>query len=313
MNLTEARERLRALLAASEPLERRARAAEELRQKVPDASLFVGLAGCLVPEEPFEFMSGLAVLRRVTNAPGVVHVCSAADPRKADYLGVARYSGNISAELALAPTVLGDEGPPLTFWHEMAWHLAALVKLGGCDRLSCPASATVSWDVIAAVTDRSIPFELLDDVPRQITVGGDPNLDEGHLNWVREHQMAALEMRNRDTSRRFGLAFNLSYTWNHTSDPRVALAQVWAALEALFADQRDRPATIALAKRINGWVGMAVDEVRRLYDARCDALHGRWLDLEEIAEPLGSSVRLLRSSLKAAIERKRSPLPDWHA
>ena len=90
--LREIEGRLRPLLAAEER-------AAQLRPHVPDAEVFVGVSGIQYDEEPFEILPGFLAVRSVKNAPGVVHVCRAADPVHSDYLAVARFSHAIAAEI----------------------------------------------------------------------------------------------------------------------------------------------------------------------------------------------------------------------
>lgn len=189
------------------------------------------------------------------------------------------------------------------------------MKLQGFDSLSCPASSSISWDTVAAIKDQSITFRLLDDVSRWILAdGANGEISHQQLLWVATHYEQAFQLRDHSSSRRFGLAFNIAYTWNHTTDGRAALANVWSALEAMFGDKMDSGVTRSLAARIAAWVpGVSAAEVRDLYSSRCDAVHGRWVDAADLYNPLRKSIRLLRASLIACIERAEVPLPDWIA
>ena len=114
------------------------------------------------------------------------------------------------------------------------------------------------------------------------------------------------------SSRRFGLAFNAAYTWNHTIDSRLAVANIWSALEALFGIQTDRPVTDRLVARIAAWgCGPPKADIRELYDHRCDAVHGRQMQDAEIIDVIRQSANLLRRSLILCIEREQKTLPDW--
>lgn len=121
----------------------------------------------------------------------------------------------------------------------------------------------------------------------------------------------------RDAQRkfhRFGLAFNVAYTWNHTNDPRLAVASIWSGLEALFGIQTDRPVTQRLIERIAAWLaGVSEQDIRDLYNHRCDAVHGRSMEEPEIIDVIRRSADLLRRSLVRCIERDETTLPDWHA
>jgi len=304
-------EKLDEIKAYLQPLVDREERAVELQQDVPDAVLFVGLSGVKYSVAPYEVLPGLLTVRPVTNPPGLVHVCRAAKPHPTDYLAVARYSHTVMAEIAT-----GNASSPASanerLLHGMAWHMAALLKLQGHQTLICPGSATVSWDTIAAVADRSIPFRILDEVPRQILVDHLVPITTDQLTWVREHFERAFRLRDASNSRRFGLAFNIAYTWNHTTDPRCAMANVWSGLEALFGIQTDRPATHRLVTRIAAWLNTESErDIRDLYSHRCDAVHGRWMNDDAIIDVTRKSVDLLCRSLIRCIETEERTLPDW--
>jgi hypothetical protein len=301
---------LERLLQWSAEREQRAR---ELQESVPNAAFYFGLTGCRFDDPESEIVEKGAVLRRVVNPPGLVHVTRAADPSESDYLAVSRYSLAITAEIAVGVDSLETIDEELAL--DLAWHAVALLKLGGAWSLSCPSSATVSWDTVSAVATPSVRFRVLDDVPRQIAadIDGPRTISAHEVAWVRGNYLEALKLRGTRVSRRFGLALSLSYTWNHTTDLRIAIASVWAGLEALFGDQRDRRVTDALASRISAWTPSASGtDVRRLYKQRCEAVHGRWLSEKTLLGELRESVELLRESLVRCIERRAVPLPDWN-
>ena len=176
------------------------------------------------------------MLRKVTNPPGLVHVTRAADLSNSDYLTVSRYSRTVTAELVLGTEEeLGEDAA-----EGIAWHAAALLKLTAAPALLCPASSTVSWDALSAVRDNSVRFRVLDDAPRRILLDSDNRIGDETARWVSDHLENALYLRGKHVSRRFGLAFNIAYTWNLTDDPRVAIANAWFGLEAMFGDQADR-------------------------------------------------------------------------
>lgn len=287
--------------------------AATLKPTIPKAQLYVGMAGIRLKFDQFDIIPEFLKIRRVSNPPGMVHVCAAANLRGSDYLGVARYSTGISAEIVVGQERLGKKNRQAGFLYELAWHTAALIKLRGFQMLVCPVSSTVSWDIIAGTPDHSVVFRMLDDVSRSIIAGMRRySVAISDLQWITNNWERALELRNASTSRRFGLAFNIAYCWNHTSDLRVALANSWFGLEALFGIEGDHPVTKKLANRISSWIpGTDEANIRRLYDLRCDAIHGRWLPEKEIGGSIRQSYSLLRKALIVAIKRGQSTLPDW--
>lgn len=295
-----------------QPLLERETKAKELQKAVPSAESFVGVTGVTYTGEAFTLLPEFLTFRAVSNPPGVIHVCRAADLRQADYLGVSRYSHHVTAELALGCPNTQEKKTDTTFLHEMAFHTAALLKLRGFDLLACPASSTVSWDTVAAVSDNTACFRVLDDVPRKISLRQRNEITEPDLIWVRDSYNRALELRDSSCSRRFGLAFNIAYTWNHTHDPRVALGSLWCGLDALFGIQTDKPVTQKLLQRIATWLpSVSVSQLEDLYNHRCDAIHGRLMNDAELGNDLRATAALLRESLIRCVDANAKTLPDW--
>lgn len=295
------------------PILARKERARQLRPDVPAAWLFVGVCGVAWEGGLFDIKPGFLSLRSVTNAPDIMEVCAAADFQKTDYLSVGRYSAGIRAELVVGNPSVDEEYNSPHFLHTLAWHIAALLKLRGYSALVCPVSATISWDTIAAAPDHSVCFRMLDDVPRFVSLSNEKTtVSPEDLEWVSQNLDAASNLIGRSVSRRFDLAFNLAYTWNHTSDARVAIVNLWCALEALFGCKEDRPVTQRLVRRIADWLpGSSAEDIKRLYDHRCDAVHGRFLDQESFEYTLGRSLSCLRASITKCIEEEKLPLPDW--
>ncbi len=283
--------------------------ARKLEVKLPWNGLFVGLLNTDLAFEQFDILDGFLRLRRVTNPPGIQHVISKAIRKSSDYLGVARYSWAIGSEIAIN----GAPEDNTSFFCSLAYHTAVLIKLRGPSTILCPTSSSVSWDTVASRPDDSISFVMLDDVPRLVQVSDQVRpVSLEDAEWIGNNFVAALDLRNHTRSRRFGLAFNLVYTCNHSADQRIALFNVWAGLEALFGIQNEQQPTKKLVARIVDWSSsLSRDMVHSLYSKRCDAVHGRWLDDKEISAALRDSYDVLRFALIQCIDRREQPLKDW--
>jgi hypothetical protein len=303
-------EELDRLLQIEEAKERRAR---ELSLVVPKSKVFVAVLGVELDFDQMDIIDKACLLRKVTNPPGQIDVWRAANPELSDCLGVGRYSPLVGAELACgdaeADDILGDSSSLVN----ASRHVAALLKLRGHRLLVCPAVSTSSWDTIRCITNQSINFTILDDVPRQIYLGeGRTCITSQDIAWVRTAAGPAGHLRNPDTSARFGLAFDIARRWNHTTDSRIAIAALWAGIEALFGKQDDYPVTHKLAERISDWLpSCSVSTARHLYKRRCDAVHGRRFDGSEITSAMLDSERILRDALVKCIDTNALPLPDW--
>jgi hypothetical protein len=227
-------------------------------------------------------------------------------------LAIGRYSHSVAAELAVGNRDREGHGEP-DFLHNLAWHTAALLRLRGHHLLSCPASSTVSWDTVAAIDNQSVHFRVLDDVPRQVALNvRESTVTAADLTWVRDNWDRALRLRDASSSRRFGLAFNIAYTWNHTQEARIAIGNLWCGLDALFGLQTDRPVTQRLVERIAAWLSDTPEQqIFDLYNHRCDAIHGRWMKDDELGMVLRGTMSLLFRSLVRCIEEGMKTLPDW--
>lgn len=274
---------------------------------VPRATVYVGMCGAQFSFDEFQLSSGIGSIRKVTNPPGIVSVFRAADTSKTDYLGVTRYSAAVQGELAFGPGRVGET----KFFLDVAWHTAALIKLRQHPNIICPCFATESWDIVSAVTENRIEFGLLDDVPRPIRAPESGPITSDDMAWVDRVWDIALDLRSVDKSLRFGLAFNIAYTWNQTNDVRIALAHIWCGIEALFGDKQDRPVTRKIVEKICTWLpSLKNDDVEDCYNLRCDAVHGRRLG-KKINSTLAQSHEVLRAALVRCIDKNSVPLPDW--
>lgn len=302
-------EELRKLILSAAPLQFAEDRAKKLLKQIPDALLFVSICGVKVDFELFELIDGFLSIRKVTNSPGFVHVMRAANTDKADYLSVSRYSHLTQAEITIGDNIHQvNESSLLDF----AYHTAALFKLKGYSLLFCPSSSSVSWDTISAFSDNSVNFQMLDDIPHQIGFIDDSStISIENAEWVKNNFTKAFEMRNFEKSHRFGLAFNIMYSWNQTTNSRIAISNIWAGLEALFGKQSDKRITEALAQRISEWLPFtSKEEIKNLYNQRCNAVHGRWLNEKEIWEAIKKSELLLQNALIKCIETSTKTLAD---
>lgn len=295
------------------PILEREEKANEISSEVPKGKLFIGICDLTLTKDKFNFYDNFFQLRKLSNPPGVIHVCRAADSQcSMDYLTVSRYSSSLSAELAISCEYTGapiDTNTLLGF----GWHFIALIKLRGQQNILCPCASSESWDVIAAVPEHSIIFNLLDDTPKRIVVSKTLNsVNDDDIFWIEKYYRSALELRDGENSRRFGLAFNIAYTWNYTDNLRIAFSSLWCALDALFGCRTDRPVTERLIRRICDWLPEYGETyIKNLYNLRSDAVHGRYFDEKDIYNAINETNKILREALIKCIETNTKTLPDW--
>ena len=290
------------------PFEQQEARSRGLRQTVPDALIYVGLCGVTLESSSVNLVPGLITLRKVVNPPDVIHVTCAANTERSDWLGVGRHARNIAAELCVHDAVdqLQIQGAL-----DFAFHAVALLKLHGVGLVHCPVASSASFDLICDIADHSVDFRLLDDVGGVLPLSAEGGVvGSKATTWVKKHFATALELRNTASSRRFGLAFNLAYRWNHTRDPRVALTSLWNGLEALFGRQEDEHPAEALCDRVAEWVRRSPMQVRALYKRRCDAVQGQAITDAVLFRSVESTEAILRAALRRCIERHERTLPD---
>jgi hypothetical protein len=285
--------------------------AKRLSAQIPDGQLYIGIVGIDLKFNSCTFINGLATLRKVTNPPGFVFICSAANLNFTEYLGVSRYSSNIQAELVVdCKNIFKTQESEFVL--NIAWSILSLLKLRSQSNLLCPIYANKSWDTIASIKDNSVIFGILDDIPKRIAHPSLSKVTKEDIAWVQKNLSDSLALRNREIGKRFSLAYNIFYEWNHTSNPRIALANLWCGLEALYGKQNDRPVTEKLLNRLCEWIGYTDrNYVRLLYKSRCDAVHGRVLSQEELLKMIFDSEKLLKDSLIRCVEVVQQPLQDW--
>lgn len=283
-------------------------------QSEPPAKWFLGIAGTQTAN--IEMTGGFHTLwaKSVPAPPGFVHMFAASHALDGDVAYLAWTANQIRSEVAFETP---DEDTAIG----LAYHLACLLKLRGFINLWCPGLASRSWLVIPAAERTSVIFRRLDFFPKFMRQDMQFSLGHDDFAWVQSKANAAWDLRNRNISKRFGIALNSFYQWNHQASMELCLSSLWLGLEALFGDKsymkrvKGSPLTYSdrLAHHISSWIDSAVsaDEVRRLYDTRSDVLHGRAVSVQVLHQATVHTEDLLRRALVFTIERGKPPLPDW--
>lgn len=116
--------------------------ARVLAAHVLPGRLYVALHG-VTSDEDIAIVPGLARIRKVHQPPGLIEITRAADPKHTDYLGVARHSGHVSAEIVMDETDWDSQNVL-----SIAWTIAVMLKLRGHVNIIAPYCAPVSADVV---------------------------------------------------------------------------------------------------------------------------------------------------------------------
>ena len=216
-----------------------------------------------------------------------------------------------------------------------AWLASALIKLKGFDAHLPLACSSYSWNVIAGHQKRTkgIFEEELEEKGVESAVNSPrralPPFKGGPLDvhtrlLVPENVKTILTKEDADwindnyekfnylagKSEGFKFALEAAVEWQYASGPRVAIAQLWSGIEALFGISSE------LAYRISLQVASLLEErgkarrekfdkVRKLYVVRSKAVHGEELSFEKLHKATLESFDILSKLLLVNIEKGR--------
>jgi hypothetical protein len=216
-----------------------------------------------------------------------------------------------------------------------AWLASALIKLKGFNAYLPLASSSYSWNVIAGHQERTKgifkeeleekglesavnsprralpPFkgQLLDLhtsllVPENVKT----ILTKEDADWINDNFEKFNDLAAKSEGFRFALA--AAVEWQYASSPRVAIAQLWSGIEALFGINSEvvYRLSIQVASLLEER-GIArkekFDKVRKLYGVRSKAVHGEELSFEKLHKAMVESFDILNKLLLVNIEKGR--------
>jgi len=216
-----------------------------------------------------------------------------------------------------------------------AWLASALIKLKGFNAHLPLACSSYSWNVIAGHQKRTkgIFEEELEEKGVESAVNSPrralPPFKGGPLDvhtslLVPENVKTILTNEDADwindnyekfnylagKSEGFRFALEAAVEWQYASGPRVAIAQLWSGIEALFGINSE------LAYRISLHIASLLEErgiarrekfdkVRKLYVVRSKAVHGEELSFEKLHKATLESFDILSKLLLVNIEKGR--------
>jgi len=216
-----------------------------------------------------------------------------------------------------------------------AWLASALIKLRGFNAHLPLACSSYSWNVIAGHQKRTkgIFEEELEEKgvesavysPRRALpqfIGGPCDVHTSLL--VPENVKTILTKEDADwindnyekfnylagKSERFRFALEAAVVWQYASGPRVAIAQLWSGIEALFGINYELVYRISLQiASLLEERGIArkekFDKVKKLYEVRSKAVHGEELSFEKLHKAMLESFDILSKLLLVNIEKGR--------
>lgn len=216
-----------------------------------------------------------------------------------------------------------------------AWLASALLKLKGYNAHLPLACSSYSWNVIAGHQERTkwiFEEELKEkgvasavnssrrDLPPfkgqllelhtkfLVPDNAKTTLVKEDTYWIRDNYETFNSLAAESESFRFALAAAVS--WQYSSDPRVAIAQLWSGIEAVFGISSE------LVYRISLLIASLLEprgvarqtrfaRVRKLYEARSKAVHGEELSNDKLTKAMLESFDILSKLLLVNVEKGR--------
>lgn len=216
-----------------------------------------------------------------------------------------------------------------------AWLASALIKLKGFNAHLPLACSSYSWNVIAGHQERTkgiFEEELREkgvesavNSPRRALPPFKGQLLEVHTKLlVPENAKTILTKEDADwikdnyerfnylaaKSEGFRFALSAAVNWQYASAPRMAIAQLWSGIEALFGISSEVVYRISLqVASLLEDRGLArkdkFKEVRKLYAVRSKAVHGEELSDDKLHKAMVESFDILNKLLLVNIKKGR--------
>lgn len=216
-----------------------------------------------------------------------------------------------------------------------AWLASALIRLKGFGGHLPLASSSYSWNVVAGHQGRTkgIFREELEESgvegavnsPRRALPAFEGQLLDVHTSllrpknvkrvltkddadWINDNYEKLSKLAGESEAFSFTLASAVE--WQYASSPRVAMAQLWSGIEALFGISSELVYRISLQVAcVLEERGMArkerFDKVKKLYEVRSKAVHGEELSFGQLHEAMVESFDILNRLLLVSVERGR--------
>lgn len=127
-------------------------------------------------------------------------------------------------------------------------------------------------------------------------------------DWINENYEKF--SRLREESEAFNLALAVAVEWQYASSPRMAIAQLWSGIEALFKINQELVYRISLqvASLLEGRGDKRkerLNQVKKLYGTRSKAVHGEELSDDKLHKAMIESFDILNKLLLVNIEKGR--------
>jgi hypothetical protein len=175
--------------------------------------------------------------------------------------------------------------------------------------LICPAVCDTSWGALRGRTGNRCKAYLVEQSLLTHSFAQPRLITRDDMDWVRDN-LGKLTELTQDA--RFQTALEALCTYLHAANPRMMAAQLWAGLEAIFGIRYEIGYRLAVqVARLLEDRGPAsrtlYGQMRKLYKARSDAIHGNSMKEADLARHVGEARDLLARLLRKIIEKGKVP------
>ncbi len=284
-----------------------------------------------VEESSLKLGPGVSI-RRLDSSISVFDLAAAGAAGFREWAMLERFSQKCVCEIETAQDAATKPGYDAL---NRAWLASTLIKLKGCDAHLPVACSSYSWNIIAGHQERTkgIFKEELEEKGVESAVNSSKGalpqfngqllevrtkllsqkiekiiLTEEDAGWINDN----FEKLNYLAAKSEGFRFALSAAenWQYASAPRMAIAELWSGIEALFGISSELVYRISLhVASILEERGIArrerFNQVRKLYGVRSKAVHGDELSDDKLNKVMVESFEILKQLLLVNIEKGR--------
>ncbi len=221
--------------------------------------------------------------------------------------GIIAHYGDLLIQYELLIDAEYIEDPRLIF-PTAAAILAGLRIRTGADLL-CPAVCEHSWATLAGIRNNSCRAYRVEQALFTHSFGDPALVTADDLDWVRHHLAKLMELTDDE---RFRTALEALCSYLHAANYRMMAAQLWAGVEALFGIRFEIGYRLAVQiARLLEPPGPGCrdlyEQMRQLYKARSDAIHGNKMKEVDLARHVAQVRALLARLLRRLLELGKIP------
>lgn len=259
----------------------------------------------------FIYLCGIKPVRNIKLSNNVVLMPAISSPNPDDMIDCIMKNGSgHEFELGLLIATLRQTSAVLKIDSDNAKSLAVETWNSqiSCVQIAAILNCELAWYFQAnesaenfnANTRVSVIYPNMYKFPTELTT-----ITEEKCLYIEDNLSVALEL---DADERFSTASNALWSYKHNPRPAIQLSIIWGGIESLFLIERGIKRTLsAAASRFLIGNDDMVDEIKRLYEARCKAVH----ELKNSPNALlDSSSKLLHNLILKCIEQRRLPNVD---